>query len=311
MNEPNPSIALVSARVARDLDEDQSPLERALREAGARVTVADWDDPAVDWGAFDLAVLRSTWDYTTRLSDFLVWASEVSTRTRLINPLPVVRWNVDKHYLSDLDRAGIPTIPSRFIEPGEDAGVQARRWLSEFETDEVVVKPAVGAGSKDAQRHDRTNLAAIRQHAHRLLDERRSVLIQPYLKSVDQRGETALLFYAGEYSHAICKGPLLKRSDESIGGLFAPETITPRAPTAQELDTAKRVVAAIPFETPPYARVDLIQDDHGVPRVLELELTEPSMFFAHAPGAAARFAKVLLQALRQVCFAQRANNPAD
>src|SRR5689334_10827118 len=108
MNEPKPSIALVSARVARSLDEDQSPLEGALREAGASVTVADWDDPAVDWAAFDLAVLRSTWDYTTRLTDFLAWAAEVSRRTRLVNPLPVVQWNVDKHYLRDLERAGVP-----------------------------------------------------------------------------------------------------------------------------------------------------------------------------------------------------------
>jgi O-ureido-D-serine cyclo-ligase len=296
MTDPKPSIALVSARVARNLDEDQPPLERALAESGARVTVADWDDPGVEWGAFDLAVLRSTWDYTTRLADFLAWASEVSARTQLVNPLPIVRWNVDKHYLRDLERAGVPTIASRFIEPGEDAGAQSRRWLSEFETDEVVVKPAVGAGSKDAQRHDRTDLDAIREHAQRLLDERRSVLIQPYLKSVDQRGETALLFYAGEYSHAVCKGPLLKRGDAGVEGLFAPEKITPRVPTADELDTAQRVVAAIPFGTPPYARVDLIQDDRGVPHVLELELTEPSMFFMHAPGAAERFVEVLLRA---------------
>lgn len=295
MNDTAPSIALVSARAARNLDDDQPPLEHALREAGARVSIAEWDDPAVDWAAFDLAVLRSTWDYTTRLPEFLAWAAEMSARTKLVNALPFVRWNVDKHYLNDLTAAGVRTIPSRFIEPGENAGELSRRWLSEFDTEEVVVKPSVGAGSRDTERHDRTDIDAVRDHAQRLLDEKRSVLIQPYLKSVDQRGETALLFYNGQYSHAICKAALLKKGQKGPDGLFAREQITPRVPTEVELETAKRTLAAITLGQPVYARVDLIQDARGTPCVLELELVEPSMFFVHGPGAAARFAQILFR----------------
>src|SRR5262245_32139081 len=103
MQERNPVIALVSARAARNLDDDQAPLEQALRDAGAQVHIADWDDPDVDWQAFDVAVLRSTWDYTTRLREFLAWLERASAHTRLINSEAIVRWNVDKHYLAELN----------------------------------------------------------------------------------------------------------------------------------------------------------------------------------------------------------------
>src|SRR5262245_62076614 len=110
-----PRLALVTARAARRLDEDLAPLEAALRSAGAETAIVDWDDLAAEWGAFDFAVLRSTWDYAKRLPEFLAWAHEVSQVTTLLNPLPVVRWNLDKHYLAELSHAGVPTVPSHFV----------------------------------------------------------------------------------------------------------------------------------------------------------------------------------------------------
>lgn len=287
-------IALVSARAARHLDEDLPPLERALRQAGAQVRVADWDDDSVDWGAFDAAVLRSTWDYTTRLAEFLSWCRAAAACTRLINPEPVVRWNVDKHYLRDLDAAGVPIIPSEFVEPGQDARAALERLLAANAAAEIVVKPAIGAGSKDAQRHARVDRGAIGEHVRRLTAAGRSAMLQPYLPSVDQRGETALLFYDGELSHAICKGAMLRPGEMAEEGLYVREDITPRAPGADELRVAKQALAAVPSGIPLYARVDLLADEQGAPRLLELELTEPSMFFAHAPEAAARFARTLV-----------------
>jgi O-ureido-D-serine cyclo-ligase len=294
MSERKPCIALVSARIARNLDEDLPPLERALRDAGAEVRVADWDDPSVDWTVFDAAVLRSTWDYTTRLDEFLSWARHVAERTRLINPEPVVRWNVDKHYLKDLDDAGVSIIPSRFVEPGQDPRRAIEDMQSISDAEQIVVKPAVGVGSLDVQRHDRANGHDMRAHAQRLIDAGRSAILQPYLPSVDDHGETALLFYAGRFSHAIRKGPML-RADAKLQGLFFSENITPRVPTAAELRTAEQAIAAVPFGIPVYARVDLLLDPGGAPRVLELELTEPSQFFAHASGSPQRFAKVLME----------------
>jgi glutathione synthase/RimK-type ligase-like ATP-grasp enzyme len=292
---PMTKIALVTARAARDLDDDLPPLQDALRKAGNDVAVIDWDDASVDWSRFDLALLRSTWDYTERVDEFLGWAQRVALQTHLVNPLGVVRWNTDKHYLHDLQRAGVATVPSVFIEPGDDAQSGLDDFLQRHTSAEFVVKPAIGAGSRDAQRYARAQRDAALAHVRRLLGERRCALLQPYLDRVDAHGETALIYFGGEFSHAIRKGPLLKPGEGPTRALFAAEHITPRAPEPDELRLAEQTLAAIPFAKPlTYARVDLIHDERHAPCVLELELTEPSLFFAHAAGAAERFARAVL-----------------
>lgn len=292
-------IGLVSARVSRGLDDDQQPLVQALQALGAEVEVPEWDDPEVDWGRYTLALLRATWDYPERMEEFLAWGERVAALTRLLNPLPLVRWNTDKHYLRDLERAGVPIVPSRFIEPGEDPAAALEGFLGEGDRGqgghaEVVVKPAVGAGSRDVRRHERRAVTAIHAHAEALLRTGRSVVVQPYLDRVDEEGETALIYLEGRFSHAIRKGPLLTRGAAATSHLFAPERITPRAPSEAERKAAEQVLAALAFPVPLYARIDLLQDEAGQPRLLELELTEPSLFFAHAPGTAERFAALIL-----------------
>jgi glutathione synthase/RimK-type ligase-like ATP-grasp enzyme len=286
-------IALVTAAAARDLDDDLPPLVTALREQGGDVHVVNWDDSAIDWATFDLALLRSTWDYTTRLQEFLAWAERAGPHLR--NPADVVRWNTDKHYLGVLAAAGVPVVPSAFIEAGEDACTAIDRFLQAHAAREFVVKPSIGAGSRDAQRYSRDDHAFALAHARRLLDAQRSVLLQPYLDRVDEHGETALIYFAGQFSHAIRKGPLLRRGEGPTRALFAAEHITPRTPSAGELEVAAHTLAAMPFGQLLYARVDLIHEADGAPRVLELELTEPSLFFAHAPGSAQRFAQAILR----------------
>ena len=287
-------IAIVTAVAARDLDEDLPPLAAALQAAAIRYSVVSWDDDGIDWTAFDLALLRSTWDYTQRLDEFLDWITRTATQTTLLNPQAVVRWNTDKHYLHELAQAGIATVPSVFIEPGHDPARSIANFLLRQREAEFVVKPAIGAGSRDAQRHGRDEVAAAIEHAQRLLADRRSVLLQPYLDRVDEAGETALIFFAGQFSHAIRKGPLLRRGEGPTRALFATEQISARIPDNDELLLAKQTLAAMPFDEPLlYARVDLIRAADGSPRVLELELTEPSLFFDHAPGAAARFVQAI------------------
>jgi hypothetical protein len=286
-------VALVSARGARHLDEDLAPLLAALADAGADAAVADWDDPQVDWTAFRLALLRSTWDYTERLPEFLAWAERTATLTRLVNPPPVIRWNTDKHYLRELARAGVPAVPTRFVEPGDSAARALADFLREERAREWVVKPAVGAGSRDAARYARAEERTATDHIERLLHAGRSVLLQPYLEQVDRHGETALIYFGGRFSHAIRKGPLLRRSTAPTDALFAEEHIMPRTPAAEELRIGDRVLEAVPFATPLYARVDLIRAGDDEPCLLELELTEPSLFFAQAPGAARRLADQL------------------
>ncbi len=301
-----PRIALATATEALDLDKDLSPLLEALHRTGAAVEAMVWDAPDADWSAFDLVVLRSTWDYVLRLKDFLAWVDRVSSLTQVLNPPEVVRWNTDKHYLVDLHRAGVPVVPTRFVEPGEDAASALRAFLETGALSvgrsgpfaEFVVKPSVGAGSKDAMRYGREEAARAEAHIARLLSEGRSVMMQPYLSSVDTRGETAVLSFDGVYSHAIRKGPLLHRGAGLVEGLFAEEDIATRTPTEAERATALAALNAMPFPPTAYARVDLIEDEAGQPVVLELELTEPSLFFKQAPAAADRFAETLLNRLK-------------
>lgn len=239
-----------------------------------------WDDPAVDWDAFGLVVLRSTWDYTTKLDAFLAWAERVGDR--LVNPPDVVRWNTDKRYLADLDAAGLPVVPTRFVAPGEEPGELPAH---------CVVKPAVSAGSRDTARHE--DAAAAAAHVRRLTGAARVAMVQPYLVEVDSDGETALLYCEGAWSHAIRKGPLLLGGVATVEGLFAPENITRREPRPAEREIGDAVMAEVTRRfgaAPLYGRVDLIGAE---PVVLELELTEPSLFFAFDDAAPARFAAAI------------------
>jgi O-ureido-D-serine cyclo-ligase len=291
-------IALVSARTARQVDEDLPALLEAFRAAGADASAADWDDDSVDWGSFDVALLRSPWDYSVRYAEFCAWAERAASSTDLRNSLPMVRWNTDKHYLLDLARAQVPVIPSHAVEPRESVAAALDRFLAANDQAEIVVKPTVGAGSRDVQRHDRTNRESMMAHAQRLLDAGRSILLQPYVVGVEERGETALIFFSGRFSHAIRKGPMLRRGEGASQSLFAEEEISSRVATPEELRVAEQALAAIPFEVPLYARVDLIRGAANNPLVLEVELTEPSLFFAYAPGAVKRYVDAILTAVQ-------------
>ncbi len=271
-------IALVTCAELPGGDPDDAGLAAALDGEWVR-----WDDPAVDWTRFERVLLRSPWDYAQRAEEFLAWADAVGDR--LVNPPAVVRWNTDKRYLADLRHAGLPVVPTVFLDPGQPV-------TPALADGEVVVKPTVSAGSRDTARFhdDPAGAAALAAEIHR---SGRTVMVQPYIPSVDERGETALLFFAGGFSHAIHKGPLLARGAGPTDDFFAAETIAPRAPSDAEREVADAVVAYATHRfgaAPTYARVDLVEGPDGAPLLLELELTEPSLFFAHAPGALDRFA---------------------
>jgi len=300
-----PHIALVSTFDALALDEDMPPLVAALVREGAKVSTPCWDDATVDWSSFDLALLRSTWNYVECIDEFRAWTRRCAQQTRLCNPPEVIDWNTDKHYLAHLHRAGVPVVPSRFVEPGEAPRAALLHFLAgtvdsisaghAVPFDQFVIKPSIGAGSRDTARYRRSDADRALAHLSRLVvDERRSALLQPYLASVDQLGETALVYFGGEASHAFRKGPLLRLDSALVEGLFAPEEITARQPTTDERALAAAAYAAIPFEAPLYARIDMIRDGSGVPVILELEMTEPSVYFKHAPGSADRLARLLI-----------------
>lgn len=280
---PAARVALATCAELPKLDEDEIAPIAPLAARGIAAEPAVWNDPAVDWSAYDLVVIRSTWDYIDRHDDFVAWVDRLP---HVANPADVVRWNTDKTYLRDLAEAGAPVAPTTWLDPDSTVTLPT--------TGEYVVKPAISCGSRDTGRYD---LADIEQRAlaaglaTRLLSERRTVMVQPYLHAVDTAGETALLFFNGHYSHAIRKGAML---DGPVGevGLYKEEQIRPREATDSELHVAQRVLAAVPGgpERLLYARVDLIPDADGHPVLLELELTEPSLFLRYEEGAAERFA---------------------
>lgn len=272
-------LAWVTAASARGTDDDEAPALTALRAAGVAVDVVDWDDPVADWASYDRVLLRSAWDYAERLGEFVDWLGAVDRVTDLRNPLPMVRWSLDKRYLADLADAGVPITPTTFVQPGEQPVI--------FDG-EVVVKPAVGAGSRDAASYgtDQRDLAVA--HARRLLDDGRAVLVQPLLASVAVDGEWPLLFLGGDYSHAASKRVTLPRAGV-IDGLFAPETLAEHEATPAQIEVAQAAMDAVVarFGTPTYARIDVVHDDEGAAVVLEVELVEPSLFLTPGGRAAA------------------------
>ena len=289
-----PRVALVTCAELPDLDPDDRLLTVPLAQRGIEARPVVWDDPDVDWPDFHLVLLRSVWDYPARRAEFLDWARRIP---RLANPAGVVAWNTDKRYLDDLAAAGVPTVPTSWLEPGAD-------W-SAPDDGHHVVKPAIGAGSLDTGRYDHADArerSLARSHVHRLHTAGRLVMLQPYLHGVDSEGETALLYLDGRYSHAIRKGAMLDGPDQRFDGLYRPERITAREPTPEQRRVADAALAAVARATgeavaPLYARVDLIPGEHGEPLVTEVELTEPSLFLGTAPGAARRFADAIARRL--------------
>ncbi len=173
------TLALVTAIAATGHDDDLVALLDACADAGLHARAVAWDDPTVSWARFDAVLLRSPWDYTERLPEFLAWCEQVDRVTRLLNPLNVVRWNTDKHYLADLAMIGIPTVPTRFVEPDAEPMEALAAFLDQFDAAEFVVKPTVSAGARDTHRYAREQLFAAVNHLARLLEQERSVMMQP------------------------------------------------------------------------------------------------------------------------------------
>jgi hypothetical protein len=214
--------------------------------------------------------------------------------TRLANSPAVLRWNTDKRYLGDLERGGVAVVPTGYLLADDRPDDLEAAVAGLAGTGHFVVKPTVSAGSKDTARYRPEDLGNAVAHAADLLDRGRPVMVQPYLDAVDTAGEAGLVLLDGALSHAFTKGPLLTVGAGMVEGLFAPEDISSRVASAAEQAVA---AAAADYlrerfddEPPRYARVDLLTDADGAPRILELELTEPSMFLWTDPGSPARVA---------------------
>jgi hypothetical protein len=274
----HPRIVLAGCAALPEGDGDDAELVAALRQRGLHARWLSWDHP--DTLHADLVILRATWDYIDRLDEFLDWSHRVPN---LLNGPDVVAWNTDKRYLADLAAAGVPTVASRFFAPGERI---------ELPKGEVVVKPAIGAGSVGAQRF--TDADAARAHAAILHEAGSTVLVQPYDFRVEG-GETALVFLAGEQSHAFTKGPILPPAGQrpvfDPTGTYAEEVLTPADPDFEVWDIGHAALDAaathmkISASDLLYARVDVIGGPDN-PLLLEVELVEPSLGWRQLDRAA-------------------------
>jgi hypothetical protein len=273
-------LAIATCLVKPEPDPDEAPLLEALGAAGIAAELLAWDDPVAQEGAgFDAVLLRSTWNYFLEPHRFEAWAARVASRTRLRNSLAAVRWNLHKAYLLELERAGLPVIPTVVVPRGEapdlTALCAARGW------EECVVKPAVSAASFRTRRFAAAELGA-GQAFLKSLCAHRDALVQPALAGFIAPGERAHVWIAGEHLHCVRKQPRYAGQEEQVSGALLPEP--------EERILLQRVLAALPAEVREdllYARLDLVKGPAGAPLVSELELIEPSLFLVqHAPALA-------------------------
>lgn len=284
-------LRIATSRPLPEPDVDEGPLLAALAARGIQARMVAWDDPAEDWAARVPTVVRSTWDYPHRPEAFLAWVERASRAAPLWNPPAVLGWNAHKFYLDELARAGFAVVPTACLERG------ARRTLDELRAehgwDDVVIKPAVSAGSFGTLRSGAAEPAEGEAHLKRLLAER-DVLVQPYAGAVETSGERALVWIAGELTHAVRKSPRFAGQQESVSAAV------PVA--ADERALAEGLLAWLRTRFSSellYARIDLVRDEHGEPRLMELELIEPSLFLVQHAPALTRLAEALARQLEE------------
>ncbi len=269
---------------------EDGAIQSALEAEGLTVARVDWAERTFDWRRAGAALFRSTWDYHPRFAQFSAWLDRVSGQTRLVNPAATVRWNVDKRYLLDLARAGVPVPPTRLLEQGtrvDLAGLMdAKGW------DEVVVKPVVSGAARDTRRIGRGEAGA----SQVLLDaslEREAMLVQPFVPGVTVHGEVSVIVIDGEPTHAVRKVPKpgdFRVQDDHGGSVHAHQSST------DELAFARHAVQHCGHEVS-YARVDMARDAAGALQLMELELVEPELFFRHGPHAAPALARAVVRTL--------------
>jgi glutathione synthase/RimK-type ligase-like ATP-grasp enzyme len=280
-------LAIATASSVAKQDFDMPPLRAALAAAGVDARVLAWDDPAAQPGFLGAGacLIRSTWNYLHDPQAFLTWADGVSAATSLWNPAAVVRWNIHKGYLLQLEARGVPIVPTRLVPrtSGQSLVSAMGSWT------DVVVKPAISAGSFGTIRvRGKPELATGEQHLRESVRER-DMLVQQYQPAVEDSGERCLIWLDGAFSHAVRKAARFAGDEERVSSQAV--AIEP-----DERALAERVLALAPGPLL-YARVDLVRDEAGRPRLMELELIEPSLFFDQQPGSADRLARAIVRRL--------------
>lgn len=258
-----------------------------LQQRGLRVDEVSWRDPHANWDQYELVVIRSPWDYQQSCSQFLdVLARIDASRANLQNPLKVVRWNVEKTYLRDLQDSGVTIVPTAWLQSPRVADLS--NLFQQLNTGHVVVKPFIGAGATDTFWLNSNSSPELLQSIETLY-QGRLALAQPFIESVLSYGEISLTFFGGQYSHTVLKTPKSGdfRVQEEHGGI-----IQRIDPVPEVVDFARRSLAAVQSDLL-YARVDLVFLENQQPAIMELELIEPSLYLSYDDESPQRFADAI------------------
>lgn len=258
---------------------EEALLLKPLRDRGLRVKRLAWDDPSQNWSRCGALVFRSTWDYFFRYREFAPWLAKVSGQTRLFNSAELLRWNIDKHYLADLQAAGVPIVETVFVEPGSVTPLatvlRKQGWT------EAVFKPAISGSARLTYRVGQATVPSM-QGVFADCVAKECMMVQPFMPSVLSQGEFSFIVIDGMCTHAVRKVPKagdFRVQDDHGGSVLAHVAL------AEEVAFAEQAVAACP-DKPLYARVDAVRDGQGGLRLMELELIEPELFLRfHAPAA--------------------------
>lgn len=269
------------------------PLRAACHRSGIELVTVLWDDPELDAeriGSFDAFVIGTTWDYTSQAETFLARLERIAALRPLLNPLPVLRWNLTKTYLVDLEREGAPIVPTLWRERADASTISAA--FDELGTDELVVKPEVGAS---AWRQARVRRGTTLPPAEELPPGR--TMIQPFLPAAASEGEYSFVYFEGAFSHCARKIPAA--GDYRVQSMFgAREEV--HQPARDELELTRRVLDAATRVTghPLFqARVDMLRGLDGELALMELELIEPYLYPEQGPKLGEAFADALVRRL--------------
>ncbi|HEY8502738.1 MAG TPA: hypothetical protein VIL21_08630 [Solirubrobacterales bacterium] len=283
----SPRIAIATCAAHADLKVDDELLEGALRERGCDARSVVWDADGVDWGGFDLCLVRSTWDYHEKHAEFLAWARRVEAASALRNPAELIAWNSEKTYLRELAGHGVWTVPTVWV--GRDEGADLDELLAAEEWDEAVVKPMVDLGARNLHRVRAGEGSAALEE---VLD-RGEAMVQPFLPSLEEEGELSLIYTDGTFSHAVRKRP--EPGDFRIQSIWG-GTVEPAEPETKQVELAEQALTQLD-EPPLYARVDLVAGPDGEPCLIELELIEPNLYLTSHPSAAKLLADAISKLL--------------
>lgn len=295
-------IALATCDELPEWEVDDRLLHDALRSHEVDFDQPSWSDRTVDWSAYDACLVRTTWDYVERRDEFVAWAQRVAKSTRLFNPMDTIRWNTCKSYLLDLKQAGIPIIPTHWLERGDSFDL--KRILLDHGWHRGFIKPRIGATARATFRFNRDDQSLLEadRHLSRLLDHE-AALVQPYLPSVETFGEWSAIFINGVMTHAVQKIPVAGdyRVQDDFGGvdhLYRPDPgeMGFVNDVMQTLSSNPEWTGEI-GQAPLYARIDILKDGDK-PLINEVELVEPSLFFRHGPHCADELARSLIQRIQ-------------